>query len=138
MIAIVMHDTLDETLPLNGPMWANVISAFKLHHIFKIGGDQTKGFVQFGPEHEIPNKKVCVMTPAEATKAGITPINLIDYIPDQECTYIFGPDNTQRGWHENFDEPDTDYITITTPSNTEMYSFTAAIMVLWHHSVTAK
>ena len=138
MIILMMHDTLDDTLPLNKDMWADLKAAFGINHVYKINGKQTKGFVQFGPEHTIHDKKVCVLTPVEADEAGITPVNLSDYVHEPECAYIFGPDNTQRGWHKDFDEPNTDYVTIITPSNTELYSFTAAAMVMWHRLTATK
>jgi len=132
-IAIIIHDPLDNYIPLNGEMWSNLRAAFNIHHVFKKGGKQAKGFVHFGPEHEIPHKKVCVMTPAEASSVGITTVDLVDYSPPLECTYVFGPDNDIRGWHEAFSDPDTDYVSISTPRNTELYSLFAANMVLWHH-----
>lgn len=131
-IAIIIHDTLDETLPLNKDMWADLAAVFNVPHIYKVGGEQVKGLVQFGPEHNIPNKKVCVMTPREAKEAGVSCIELSDYIHKLESSYVFGPDNNKKGWQETFTESDTDCITIDTPSNTELYSFTAATLVLWH------
>jgi hypothetical protein len=127
-----MHDNLDETLGLYPELWSDLRAAYNIHHVFKVGGEQTKGFVQYGPEHTLPDKKVCVITPAEAQTAGINSVNLTDYVHPDECCYVFGPDNAKRGWQEKFDGEDTDYISIITPRPTELFAFMAATMVLWH------
>jgi len=129
---LIMHDTLDPTLPNNKDMWANIRSAYRIHHVFKIDGVQERGFVQYGPEHSIPDKKVCVLTPYEATAASIPATELSEYAHPLVCAYVFGPDNAIKGWHKKFEGPDTDYITIKTPGRAELYSFQAAAMVLWH------
>ena len=131
-IAIILHDTLDETLPLNKDMWMNLAAVFNVPHLYKYGGEQTRGFVQFGPEHNIPAKIVCLVTPVEAKEAGLESVELADYVHNTESTYVFGPDNAQRGWQKEFFEPNIDYVTIDTPNATELYSFTAATLVLWH------
>lgn len=130
-ITIIMHDPLDKYIQLNSEMWADLAAAFNIPHIYKVGGDQARGFVQFGPEHAIPNKIVCVVTPAEATAYGIQSTNLLDYTHPTECVYIFGPDNDIRGWHESFNG-DIDYISIITPSNTDLYAFMAATIIMGH------
>lgn len=130
---IVIHDTLDETLPLYGNVWADLRSVFDIPHVYKYGGKQESGFVQLQPEHSFYGKIVCVMAPPEANQYGIIPIKLQEYEPKRDCVYVFGPDNSQRGWQEKFEGLNTDYITIMTPGNTELYSFLAASMVLLHH-----
>ncbi len=134
-IALIMHDTLDETLSLYPELWADLRSAFGIPHVFKVGGEQAKGFVQFGPEHKMPDKKVCLVTPVEAKAAGLSHVDLTDYIHPDECAYVFGADNNDRRWHEKFDSIDTDYVSITTPNNTELFAFMAATMVLWNRWV---
>lgn len=137
-VVIIMHDTLDKTIPLNRDMWADLTSAYKIPHVFKVDGVQEKGLVQYGPEHTIPDKKVCVMTPAEAATAKIAATNLVNYVHPTDCCYIFGPDNAVRGWHVDFDGPNTEHISITTPGKTELFSFMAATMVLWHRLMMVK
>lgn len=131
-IALIMHDNLDEAISLYPELWSDLRAGFNIHHVFKVGGEQSKGFVQFGPEHTIPDKKVCLVTPVEAATAGLSHVNLTDYVHPAECCYVFGPDNDKRGWHERFHNADTDYVSITTPRPTELFSFMAATMVLGH------
>jgi hypothetical protein len=129
-IAIITHDPLDDSVPLCGEFWADITAAFGINFVFKVGGEQAKHFVPFGPEHNVPSKIVCVMTPAEALDDKIETVNLSDYTHPDECTYVFGPDTDVRGWHREFSGPDTDYISITTPEATELYTFNAAAFVL--------
>ncbi len=134
-ITLIMHDTLDKTLSLYPELWSDLRAAFNIPHVFKVGGEQAKGFVQFGPEHKIPDKKVCLVTPVEAKTAGLSHVHLTDYIHPAECAYVFGPDNNDRGWHERFDNADTDYVSIITPRPTELFAFMAATMVLGHRLI---
>jgi hypothetical protein len=129
-IAIITHDPLDDSVPLCGAFWADISAAFNIPHVYKVGGEQSKHFVEYGLEHNIPSKIVCVMTPAEALDDKIETINLSEYTHPAECTYVFGPDTDVRGWHRDFAGPDTDYISITTPGATELYAFNAAALVL--------
>ena len=131
---LIMHDTLDPLLPLNEPMWSDLTAAFDIPHVYKVGGNQESGFVQFGPEHTVPDKKVCLMTPSEAAVAGIATTELGSYTHPTEACYVFGPDNTTKGWESGFADPTTDYVHINTPSGTELYSFSVASMVLWHRN----
>jgi len=135
---LIMHDVEDETLVHNPAAWADIAGAFDIAHVFKVGGVQEGAFVQYGPEHSIPQKFVCVMTPAECQEAGIEGSDLLAYSHPQDATYVFGPDNSVRGWHGAFAGPDTDYVCITTPGATELYSFLAAGLVLGHRWFTAQ
>lgn len=130
-VAIIIHDTLDPYLPLHRDMWRDIAAAFSVPHIYKADGEQQKGFVVYSSDHKFPGKKVCLMTPAEADKAGVKAIELTQYEHPEECTYIFGPDNEIKGWQKKFDGEDMDYVYISTPSPTELHSFTAASYVLW-------
>ena len=132
-VNIIMHDPIDESIPLYRDAWADVSAAFEIPHIFKVGGDQKKGFVQYGPEHSISGKFVCVMHPEEAIEAKSPIVDIVDYEFPLECACVFGPDNDIRGWQNAFEKDDTDYITINTPGNTQLFSFMAATMVLWNH-----
>jgi len=131
-IAIIMHDPLDGTLEHHRPMWEDLMAAFNIPHIYKVGGDQVKGFVQFGPEHKLPEKTVCVMTPAEAVAAGVNCFDLVEYSHPEECTYVFGTEDGERGWHNSFVGPDVDCVSIQTPSPTDLYAFMAATIVMSH------
>lgn len=133
--ALLMHDVNDPDLSHNQPLWADLAGAFEIPFIYKVGGVVENGFVQYGPEHTIPQKFVCVMTAPEAAAAGITTTLLTEYTHPVDATYVFGPDNAERGWEAAFAGPDTDYISIVTPGATEMYSFMAAAMVIGHRWV---
>lgn len=130
-ISIITHDALIESIvPMYTDMWATLSATYGVPHVFKVGGNRIKGFVPFGPEHVIPKKTVCVMTPAEAEADKIETIELSKYKHPLDATYVFGPDNSERGWHKSF--PDSDYVSIDTPRITDMFSFMAATMVLQH------
>lgn len=132
-VAIIIHDSHDSTVDnlLNKFIWGNIAASNSINHVYKVGGEQKGGFVPYGPEHKIPSKKVCVMAPGEAQAAGVNAIELNDYNHEEECTYIFGTDDENRGWHEQFVSEETDYVTIEMPKNTELYTFSAATLVLW-------
>jgi len=129
-IAIIVHDPLDDSVSMHGDMWADIIAAFDIPHVYKVGGDRVSPFVPYGPEHIIPSKTVCVMTPAEALAANVESVKLQAYIHPDECTYVFGPDTDQRGWQHGFAGPDVDYVSVITPSATELYAFNAAAFIL--------
>lgn len=127
MIALVMHDSEAPFTNLNEGLWNNVASAYGVPHVFKVGGKQERGFVQYGPEHTLPSRKVCLVTPAEAE--GLDTIELKYYDHPEEAQYIFGPDDVLKGWHKKFDG--ASFVSITTPSSTQLHSFTVAAIVLY-------
>lgn len=133
-VSIIIHDSQDETVEplLNKFIWGNIAASNHINHIYKVGGDHKNNFVPFSDDVVLPKKIVCVMAPGEAKQAGVEIVELNDYKHERDCVYVFGTDDEERKWHKKFESEDTDYITIDTLSNTELYTFTAATLVLYH------
>jgi hypothetical protein len=131
-IFLVMHDAGPISDGNERRLWKDLAGAFRINFVFKVGGKQERGFAQYGPEHTMPAKKVCLLTPVEARQAKIEATSLHEYVHPESCQYIFGPDNAVRGWQKEIADEDTDYVTIPTPGGTELYSPLAAAFVLWH------
>lgn len=120
--------------------WSYILENFAPDQVYLIGGKHV------GLNKDRPFKDAQVITSAEDIKGEtvlVSPynaryipgeLNLVNFLHPKDCTYIFGPDNAHLSAVEMGDARPDHSVFIDSARGTELYSFVAAGITLWHRT----